>query len=79
MQKLFEKKGISIEEAWSSVARHEGSVQQLGFLTQEEKDEAKAQNILDYLVEHKMGFVFLQSTGQVISVEDCQEVLADNE
>jgi ribonucleoside-diphosphate reductase alpha chain len=41
LKKLLEEKGEDNDETWSSIATHEGSVQQLHFLTNEEKDVFK--------------------------------------
>lgn len=41
LKKLLEEKGQDNDETWSSIATHEGSVQQLDFLTNEEKDVFK--------------------------------------
>lgn len=52
--KLLEEKGHNNDDTWSSIATHEGSVQQLEFLSQEEKDVFKTAFELDqrWLVEH---------------------------
>lgn len=52
--KLLEEKGKNDDETWSSIATHEGSVRQLDFLTQDEKDVYKTAFELDqrWLVEH---------------------------
>lgn len=52
--KLLEEKGHNNDDTWSSIATHEGSVQQLDFLSQEEKDVFKTAFELDqmWLVEH---------------------------
>ncbi len=51
---LLEEKGKNNDEVWSSIATHEGSVQQLDFLTSEEKDVFKTAFEIDqrWLVEH---------------------------
>lgn len=41
LKKLLHSKGKDIEEIWSSIMNHEGSVQHLDFLTQHEKDVFK--------------------------------------
>jgi ribonucleoside-diphosphate reductase alpha chain len=38
LEKLLEEKGKNIKKTWDSIAANNGSVQQLDFLTQEEKD-----------------------------------------
>jgi ribonucleoside-diphosphate reductase alpha chain len=50
---LLEKKGMNTEKIWSSIATHEGSVQHLDCLTQEEKDVFKTAQELDqrWLIE----------------------------
>lgn len=52
--KVLEKYGKNDEDTWSSIATHEGSVQQLDFLTQDEKDVFKTAYDLDqrWVVEH---------------------------
>lgn len=52
--RLLEEKGQNNDDTWSSIATHEGSVQQLAFLSQEEKDVFKTAFELDqqWLVEH---------------------------
>ncbi len=52
--KLLDEKGQNNEETWSSIATHEGSVQQLDFLTQEEKDVFSTAYEIDqrWIVEH---------------------------
>jgi ribonucleoside-diphosphate reductase alpha chain len=54
LAKLLEEKGKNNEEIWSSIATHEGSVQQLDFLSSEEKDVFKTAYELDqrWIVEH---------------------------
>lgn len=54
LKKLLEEKGQDTEETWSSIATHEGSVQQLDFLTDEEKDVFKTAVEVDqrWVVEH---------------------------
>lgn len=51
---LLESKGMNTDETWSSIATHEGSVQQLDFLSQEEKDIFKTAYELDqrWIIEH---------------------------
>ena len=51
---LLAEKNMDNDDIWSSIATHEGSVQQLPFLTQEEKDVFKtAPEITQmWLVEH---------------------------
>jgi len=41
LKKLLAEKGKDTDETWSSINSHEGSVQQLDFLTQDEKDVFK--------------------------------------
>lgn len=52
--KLLEEKGKNDDETWSSIATHEGSVQHLDFLTNEEKDVFKTAYEVDqrWIVEH---------------------------
>lgn len=51
---LLESKGRNTEDVWSSISTHEGSVQQLDFLTDHEKDVFKTAWEMDqrWLVEH---------------------------
>ena len=51
---VLERYGKNDEEIWSSISTHEGSVQQLDFLTQDEKDVFKTAYELDqrWVVEH---------------------------
>ncbi len=51
---LLNQKGRNNDDVWSSIATHEGSVQQLDFLNQDEKDVFKTAFELDqrWLVEH---------------------------
>jgi len=51
---LLNEKGKNNDDVWSSIATHEGSVQQLDFLSQDEKDVFKTAFELDqrWLVEH---------------------------
>ncbi|HCP00791.1 MAG TPA: ribonucleotide-diphosphate reductase subunit alpha, partial [Rhodospirillaceae bacterium] len=41
LQRLLDEKGQNTDETWSSITANEGSVQHLGFLTQDEKDVFK--------------------------------------
>jgi len=41
LRKLLDEKGLNTEETWTSIMTHEGSVQHLDFLSQEEKDVYK--------------------------------------
>lgn len=52
--KLLEEKGKNTDETWSSIATHEGSVQHLDFLDDNEKDVFKTAYELDqrWVVEH---------------------------
>ncbi len=52
--KLLDEKGQNTDETWSSIATHEGSVQQLDFLTQDEKDVFKTAYEIDqrWIIEH---------------------------
>lgn len=52
--RLLDEKGKNNDDTWSSIATHEGSVQQLEFLSQDEKDVFKTAFELDqqWLVEH---------------------------
>ena len=57
LAKLFKRKklrGKKLEEAWKSITAHEGSVQQLDILTQEEKEIFKTANEINqiWIVEH---------------------------
>lgn len=51
---LLDEKGQNNDETWSSIATHEGSVQHLDFLTDEEKDVYKTAYELDqrWVIEH---------------------------
>lgn len=51
---LLNEKGKNNDDVWSSIATHEGSVQQLEFLSQDEKDIFKTAFELDqrWLIEH---------------------------
>ncbi|MDA0782731.1 MAG: ribonucleoside-diphosphate reductase subunit alpha [Rickettsiales bacterium] len=54
LKKLLGEKGQDNDETWSSIATHEGSVQQLDFLTDEEKDVYKTSVEVDqrWVIEH---------------------------
>ncbi|MFN5351926.1 MAG: ribonucleoside-diphosphate reductase subunit alpha [Alphaproteobacteria bacterium] len=54
LKNLLREKGQDTDEIWSFVATHEGSVQELGFLSKDEKDVFKTANEIDqfWLVEH---------------------------
>ena len=54
LEKLLEEKGQNTDEIWSSIFTHEGSVQHLDFLSDEEKDVFKTAFELDqrWLIEH---------------------------
>lgn len=54
LKNLLAQKGYDDDETWSSVATHEGSVQHLDFLTQEEKDVFKTATEIDqmWMIEH---------------------------
>ena len=54
LARLLEEKGQNSEEVWSSITVHEGSVQHLDFLSDEEKDVFKTAFELDqrWLIEH---------------------------
>ena len=54
LTRLLEEKGRNTEEVWSSITVHEGSVQHLDFLGDEEKDVFKTAFELDqrWLIEH---------------------------
>jgi len=54
LKKLLGEKGQDNDETWSSIATHEGSVQQLDFLTDEEKDVYKTSVEVDqrWIIEH---------------------------
>lgn len=53
LAKLLEEKGKNNEQIWSSISTHEGSVEQLDFLTQAERDTFKTAPEIDqrWLVE----------------------------
>lgn len=52
--KLLDEKGQNTDEVWSSIATHEGSVQQLDFLSDNEKDVFKTAFEIDqrWIIEH---------------------------
>jgi ribonucleoside-diphosphate reductase alpha chain len=52
--KLLDEKGYNNDDTWSSIATHEGSVQHLDFLTDEEKDVFKTAYETDqrWIIEH---------------------------
>jgi ribonucleoside-diphosphate reductase alpha chain len=54
LQKLLKEKGLDNEDVWSNIITHEGSVQHLDFLSQDEKDVFKTAFELDqrWLIEH---------------------------
>ena len=54
LAKLLAEKGYDTPETWSSISTHEGSVQQLDFLTEHEKNVFKTAYELDqlWIVEH---------------------------
>lgn len=54
LKKLLQEKGQDSDEVWSSIATHEGSVQQLDFLTPDEKDIFKTAYEIDqrWIIEH---------------------------
>lgn len=54
LEQVLEKKGLNNEETWSNIITHEGSVQHLDFLSQDEKDVFKTAFELDqrWLIEH---------------------------
>ena len=54
LTRLLEEKGENSEEVWSSITLHEGSVQHLEFLSDEEKDVFKTAFEIDqrWLIEH---------------------------
>lgn len=47
LEELLQKKGMDVDEVWSSIVQHEGSVQHLDFLTQDEKDTYKTFDEID--------------------------------
>jgi ribonucleoside-diphosphate reductase alpha chain len=53
LDKLLSEKGMNNDQVWSSITTHEGSVQHLEFLTQDEKDVFKTAPELDqrWLIE----------------------------
>ncbi len=54
LQKLLEEKGHNNDDIWSSISVHEGSVQHLDFLTEDEKDIFKTAFEIDqrWLIDH---------------------------
>lgn len=54
LTELLEEKGQNTEDVWSSIFTNEGSVQHLGFLSQEEKDVFKTAFEIDqrWLIDH---------------------------
>lgn len=54
LKKLLAEKGKDTDDIWSSISTHEGSVQHLDFLTQDEKDVFKTAPEVDqrWIVEH---------------------------
>ena len=54
LEDLLESKGKNTEDVWSNIITHEGSVQHLDFLTQDEKDVFKTAFELDqrWVIEH---------------------------
>ncbi len=54
LMELLEEKGMNTEDVWSSIFTNEGSVQNLDFLTQEEKDVFKTAFEIDqrWMIEH---------------------------
>ncbi len=54
LQKMLAEKGRDTDEVWSSITLSKGSVQQLDFLTQEERDVFKTAHELDqrWVIEH---------------------------
>jgi len=54
LEALLEEKGMNTEDVWSSIFTNEGSVQDLDFLSQEEKDVFKTAFEIDqaWLIEH---------------------------
>jgi ribonucleoside-diphosphate reductase alpha chain len=54
LKKLLEEKGMDNDEVWSSITTREGSVQQLDFLSDEEKDIFKTAQEIDqrWVIEH---------------------------
>ncbi len=54
LEKLLAQKGKNDEDTWSNIITHEGSVQHLDFLSQDEKDVFKTAFELDqrWLIEH---------------------------
>mgnify|MGYP002622287547 FL=1 len=54
LEQLLEQKGLNNEEMWSNIITHEGSVQHLDCLSQDEKDVFKTAFELDqrWLIEH---------------------------
>jgi len=54
LKELLQKKGYDNEDVWTSITVHEGSVQHLDFLSQDEKDVFKTAFEIDqrWLIEH---------------------------
>lgn len=54
LKNLLQEKDMDNDDIWSSISTHEGSVQHLDFLTQDEKDVFKTANELDqmWIIEH---------------------------
>ncbi|MDB2415089.1 ribonucleoside-diphosphate reductase subunit alpha [Rickettsiales bacterium] len=54
LEKLLEEKGKNTDDTWSSIATHEGSVQHLDFLNEEEKEVFKTAYEIDqrWIIEH---------------------------
>lgn len=54
LARVLEAKGQNTQEIWSSISTHEGSVQHLDFLSQEEKDVFKTAQEMDqrWVIEH---------------------------
>lgn len=54
LKQLLDEKGLDNDETWSSISTHEGSVQHLDALTQDEKDVFKTATEMDqmWIIEH---------------------------
>lgn len=70
LMQLLESKGMNSEKIWSSIATHEGSVQQLDCLTQEEKDVYKTAPEIDqrWLIELAADRAAFVCQGQSLNV-----------
>lgn len=79
LEKLLEEKGFNTKEVWSSILVHEGSVQHLDILTQDEKDVFKTAFELDqrWILEHaatRQEFVDQMISTNLFLRADCHKV-----